>query len=130
MATGLRDEIKTMQGSRRGGRSIAANRWISLSLSLSFSLWRPSTGRGGWNREDREGGERPSSFRASYSSCSNSGNCLSSKRDRFLHKGLIERVKESICMGMIFLFSFLLCSEAEPESCISTKRPAAQHQAE
>lgn len=64
MATGLRDDIKTMQGRRQeAGQALndCPDRWICLSPSLQ----RPGSGRGGWKRRRTasEGrGGRPSSF--------------------------------------------------------------------
>lgn len=73
----------------------------SLSLSPSSEA-RHRKGRleGGGHGEGGRGGEGQAAL--GLHRCTNSGNCLSSKRQSFLlHKGLIERVKQCICIGMI-----------------------------
>ncbi len=94
MATGLRDEIKTMQGRRQEAEQALndrPDRWISLSLSL----WRPDTGRGGWSGDDRErererereGRGEKGQAALGLHRCTNSGNYLSSKRRSFTSQG-------------------------------------------
>ncbi len=89
MATGLRDEIKTMRGRRQEAGGAQRSPLIDGSLSLALPPFRGQTGRGGWNWEDserEEGGEKGQAALGLHR-CTNSGNCLSSKRRSFSSQG-------------------------------------------
>lgn len=80
MATGLRDEIKTMRGRRQDGGSTIA--LIDGSLFLPPFRGQAQEGEAG-TEEDSERGQAVLGLRR----CTNSGNCLSSKRRSFSSQG-------------------------------------------
>lgn len=85
MATGLRDEIKTMRGRRQeAGRALNDRHW---SMDLSPFRGQEQEGEAGtggqWERG--EGGKGQAAL--GFHRCTNSGNCLSSKRRSFSSQG-------------------------------------------
>lgn len=85
MATGLRDEIKTMRGRRQEAGRALADRWLSLS---------PFRGQ----EQEGEEGEEGRRLRG-FVGALTAGTVFLQSADCFL----IERVKPSVCTGTIIL---------------------------
>lgn len=126
MATGLRDEIKTMRGRRQEAGGAQRSPLIdgSLSLSLSLPLEARQEGEVGTGRTARERRGEKGQAALGLHRCTNSGNCLSSKRRSFSSQGSNWTCQTVHLHGNDY---FLLCSEAEPEAPHLYRRAAAQH---